>query len=473
MSNEEIHYGIENESRYKLSGIDNAAIATDVRKNAAQFTGLDVRDFTGNGGRFYLDNETVEFCTAESNSPYDVIMSNGANRRLLHYALGKILLNKYSKYPAINQAVHYNRVIDIENNSWALHDNIGITEQQYDKIRDSFGNSKSAGRNFLVQVVGTRMMYTGAGLARADGWHFSQKRSVHHKAVLGREYNNFLFSIPSAARGTLPRIESRDNDNPWSDWSSMTRLITIGGAISLAASAFPLERLLKHGVDNRYLMPAADNPLNRFAVDDEGMLEVSPQVIKMTDFQLRILEALTSSGSKYGVTTAEDYPEDIEDAQVFLDLFKNVARKKLPVSELSTWVDWAAKADLARRRYARMDPKTRPNSQTVAQQTDIAFDMTTLSVTESRDAQNQARKADITLRPATGQRLRDAGKLGTYEGYLEDEVAAMTSPPPGSATKRVETIRKHRKGIKYVAWNHLGYEAVAADGVPYVQDIRF
>lgn len=449
-------FGIENESRFNLGGRHLAKDSAAVCAEAAKAAGGAVLQFTNNGGRIYPEHG-VEFCTPECNSPREAIVYNNVNRRLQIQAIGAVLLAVHREDPTVNKAWLYSRVVDSKGHTWGLHDNYGLTRLQDHLLREADRKLQSSQIQFLQGFTGTRMMYVGAGCADDAGLHLSQKRSKPFIAISKRAIDSTLYTLPPRGmRGTDLRFESRDNDNPWSDWSSEMRLVAMRGALSLMGSRYPLAEL-HTALPAKMLMPGFENPLNGFDIDSEGLMETDQALaLQAADFQLGVLDALLDTKAlRYGVRAGVEFADQYKSLYSFLELYKTVVRRQRPVSELSWYVDWAAKAERSRCFHVRhmsggwSSLMATDLGKRAARVVDIGFDTVIFEVLDGADGSDGA--ATVQVKPAIGQSLRQRGVLG----YRPDEVRemeAMRQPPAGVASRRVGAMRLYGAQIEEINW---------------------
>ena len=439
------HYGDRADNFFE-DVLDNVVAATHPSAGATQDATQNY--FLGNGSRVYWDGQGIEICTPECNDPTEAIVYKNANRQLMVQSIGRALLMTSERDSRPASARLYDRVVDAVGNSWATHDNFGLTRAQYFTLDEGLIHGHATALPFMRSFTGTRMVYAGAGHADMSGWHFSQKRNKSFDEEVGQCFGNTLLTLRGVDRHDRPsyRFESRDSDNPASDWPSIARLATMAGAVTLMASSYPLHNLLEriHRPDD--LIAGAHNQMNAFTINEEGyMIADTALMTQAADFQLSVLDALRGDDEKFGMEVSTELKDIYASIDDYLQRFKRVAGGAEPVNCLAAQVDWAAKAELARHQLSRKkNTDDNVNPLDVARAVDIAFDTTVFRADPS-----QAETLSIKQSPAQVLRLR--GGLGGLPNSREK--LALVEPPVGPATARVDAMKEYRSAITDITWS--------------------
>ncbi|OZG51545.1 Pup--protein ligase [Pseudoscardovia radai] len=293
--------------------------------------------YTANGSRLYLDvGSHPEYATAEATRPIDALRMDAAGERTMRrMALDAQELVR-SEYGA-NARVHlYKNNVDSAGHSFGCHENYLVRR---DIPLSLLGRE-------LIPFLITRQLYTGAGTWAADGsFRLSQRADFLDDA------------ISSSTTRSRPMINTRDEPLANSDMYRRLHVILGDSNRSQIATWMKLtcthlvlcilEYAVHHGLETGLQGMELADPGKAIKIVARDMTGTVP--LDMADgtrkCALEIQGVYLREADRFVREHGDDVALDVADAPECLELWAKALDSVhfADITELSSWVDWAAK----------------------------------------------------------------------------------------------------------------------------------
>ena len=296
---------------------------------------------TTNGGRLYLDCETLEFATPECRTPKELVLHERAGEQIVYETLDRAAnelrqpnLNVFKRsgysdvYSDERHLISEDSVGNHENYT-SINEFSAYTPMTYKQTMSKLENSKNAQQ--FADFLALRKLIDGVGMVDRTGYSITQRP----RAVTYRDFSHITGhgkKRPFFQHGD--RMEVRSGEGNKSDWATEFKFGLTSLVLRLVEhDQFPSELALMDPTGD--VATLARNPLGNVVLAS-GKLRCGADVLK------DIVNAAVELGLSY-----PEFPEYEQKAATdfykFYDDLQQISLRDHDVTALANRIDWAAR----------------------------------------------------------------------------------------------------------------------------------
>ncbi|MDQ5982151.1 MAG: proteasome accessory factor [Patescibacteria group bacterium] len=296
---------------------------------------------TINGGRLYLDSETLEFATPECSSPKELVLHERVGERITYETLARAALRlnepnlnvfKRSGYANVysgNKILISEDSVGNHENYTSLNEFSALNFQTYAQIMKTYEDNKNA--QHFADFLALRKLIDGVGMVDKAGYSITQRP----RAVNYRDFSNMTrhgSKRPFFQHGD--RMEVRSGEGNKSDWATEFKFGLTSLVLRLIEhDKFPAELALMDPTGD--VITLSRNPHGKVMMES-GKLRPGADVLK------DIVNAAVDLGLSY-----PEFPKYEQKAAAdfykFYDDLQRVNLREHDVTALADRIDWAAR----------------------------------------------------------------------------------------------------------------------------------
>lgn len=404
-------------------------------------------EFLLNGFRMYdgmhaqdcgESDQKIELSSPECLSPRELTRVMRAGELILQRGVEEYIDSHRGFDTEVDAVRIQRRVIDSYGNTWACHDNFGMSAELLRALDDRDFDT------FLIGHLTTRHFVSGAGRLDVSGaYHYAQKPLNIDNIVTDGFNARYYRTLSSSDSEHLMRLEVGSSDVNMSDWAAHMRVASVGlltavvatGRGHLLAPHLPDIDLDRETETIRFGRQANDVYLQ------ETALRVMKKQLGMIDFQQALANTYLE---RVAAEAPAEYAQAARELYAFCDDFRAVARGEKLLTALADRADWAAKLYIILRNMDK--DKEAGGKRTLGDfeslRDDLKYDH--LRITPRQDRGFFYDKGD-------GYKLRDRGFFRGTVAQADAEPYYRT-PPRSRAMARVALLALG-DNVTGVSWN--------------------